>query len=288
MPAPQKLARLLFAALAALPAPALAAPAPQEATKQACADASEEGQELRDTGKLRAAREKFLACAADVCPKFIRTDCEAWLADVDQRLPSIVIEARGPGERDRGDVRVLADGEMISEKLDGKAISLDPGEHLLRFEPQGSAPVEERVILREGEKRRAIAVRFAEPEKPKPPAPAPMAPSRSVPIASIALGGGALAGRQALAVLAASAKSDYDELSASCAPRCSPVLVEPVRQKLIAANVSIGLSAAALLAGAVIFITAPRGEPSAKITSFGVAPLPGGAAVLLTGPLPFD
>ncbi|HVK63926.1 MAG TPA: hypothetical protein VM694_05615 [Polyangium sp.] len=287
---------LLFAfalagVLGASPRAAAAAPPGEAAAqKQACADASEQGQELRDQGKLLAARERFLACAAEACPAFVRKDCADWLADLDERTPSIVLDARGPAGQDLTDVRVLEGERVLASSLDGKAISLDPGEHRLRYEWPGAPAVEERIVLREGEQRRRLSVRFVAATPPAPKTPTPAAPlPRPLPLAPLVLGGVALAGGAAFAGLAVSAQSDYDHLDATCAPRCTADLVDPVRTKLILANVSLGVSVVSLGVATLLWFTRPKGPPGkTPTTAFGIAPLPGGAAAFLGGPLPFE
>ncbi len=272
----------LTALLVAFARPSSAAPGQNGlADKQACADASEQGQELRDQGKLLSARARFLACTIEVCPAIIRKDCAAWLADVDERIPSIVLDVQGPDGQDLTRVRVLEAGAVLAETLDGRAISLDPGEHRLRYEWSGAPAVLQRFVLREGEKRRRLSVRFM---KAAPPASAATSP---LPIAPLVLGGVALAGGAAFAGLAASARSDYDHLDATCAPRCTPEAVDPVRTKLVLANVFFGLSVASLGAAAILWFTRPT-APRAKTTAFAITPLPGGAAAFFGGALPFE
>src|SRR5215470_4150062 len=82
-----------------------------QASKKACIEASEQGQQLRDEGKLIKAREKFLTCVRDTCPGMIRKDCTEWLAGVDANLPSVVVSARDESGHDVTTVRVLLDGE---------------------------------------------------------------------------------------------------------------------------------------------------------------------------------
>src|SRR5512142_618073 len=71
-----------------------------------CIDASVKGQELRDAGKLLDARAKFLLCSREPCPGLLQRDCAAWLANLDARLPSVVISAQDPDGHDTALVKV--------------------------------------------------------------------------------------------------------------------------------------------------------------------------------------
>jgi hypothetical protein len=62
--------------------------------REQCASAADKGQQLRDEGKYRGAREQFLSCAREVCPGPIRKDCSDWLNQVESVAPSIVIAAK--------------------------------------------------------------------------------------------------------------------------------------------------------------------------------------------------
>jgi hypothetical protein len=148
--------------------------------KQQCLAASDQGQQMRDDGKYRRAREAFAACARDACPALVRRDCVKWLADLDQSSPSIVVGAKDDKGGDLVDVTVLVDGAPLVTKLDGKPVLVDPGAHVLRFETRGYPRVEQHVMVHAGEKSRLLVVQFG---TPAPPAPAarPAAPSPAAP-----------------------------------------------------------------------------------------------------------
>jgi len=143
-------------------------PANAHADAESCVAASDEGQKLRDEGHLRAAHAKFVTCAAEECPSPVRAKCVQWLDDVDKRTPTIVIAATSKG-KDATDVIVSIDGGVAMQHLDGNAITLDPGAHKIRFEHAGDPAQEETIMLREGEKDRAIRVSFGSIEPPLPP-----------------------------------------------------------------------------------------------------------------------
>jgi hypothetical protein len=263
---------------------AIVAAAPAEARadqKDQCIDASVSGQELRDQGKLVAARVALLACGARACPALLRKECAGWLADVEARTPSIVIAATDEASRDTADVKVTLDGAPFLPRLDGQAIAVDPGTHLFRFEHAGSAGIEQSVILREGERRRAITVRFPPHGAGAPAAlPAPIvAASPARPVAVAALGGLAVASGITFAVLGLGAKNDAATLRTTCAPACSVDAVDAVRRKEIGANVALGVGVLATAAAAVLVFTWP--SAAAPKPSVAVRPVLGGAIAAL-------
>lgn len=268
----------LAAALAALASVAAPAVARADAT-DSCIQASDEGQVLRDQGKLIAARARFVTCSRESCPKLVRTDCAGWLADVDSRVPSVVLSAQDPEGHDTAEVSVTLDGAPLAARLEPRAIPVDPGQHRFRFERAGSPAVEETVILREGERRRAVAARFRPAGEPVRPVAPSLRPTRGVAAAAIALGGVAGVGGGLFAYFAATAKSDADHLRATCAPRCKPGAVDAVRTKEIVANAALGVGLAALAAGIGVLLFGPRDAPAAA----SIAVVPRGGVLIVGG-----
>ena len=113
--------------------------------KQLCVSAYEETQSLRKEGQLRKARERVLTCVQESCPAVVRKDCAQWLPEIEASIPTIVFEVRGPSGGETSDVRVFFDGQLLAERLDGKAIAVEPGEHTFRYEligASGAKPIE--------------------------------------------------------------------------------------------------------------------------------------------------
>jgi hypothetical protein len=146
---------------------------------QACLNASEKGQRARTAGKMREAHEHFLICGGEGCPTIVRKDCSQWNSELAATIPTVVFGARDKAGRDLFDVTVSMDGEVLVKKLDGKAVSVDPGPHTFRFEHQGFTPVTEKVLVKEGERARVFNVTFE--TTGTSPTPAPTASSDTPP-----------------------------------------------------------------------------------------------------------
>src|SRR5688500_13983692 len=137
--------------------------------REQCATAAERAQSLRDEGKYRRAREQMLICARDVCPGPIKSDCGKWLDQIERDAPTVVFGAKDGG-KDIVDVKVWMDGVVLTERLDGKPLVVDAGEHTFKFE-HGGVVKEEKVLVQAGQKGRAITVAFGQPATPPPPPP---------------------------------------------------------------------------------------------------------------------
>jgi hypothetical protein len=278
----------IFLALTASSAFLLAGGASRAADKvdkKECVAAYEEGQRLRKESKLSDARTRLLVCAQETCPVVVRRDCTQWVADIEQSTPTLVLEALGGGDHDLFDVRVSVDGKSLVTRLDGKAISVDPGVHIIRFERPGSPAIEERVLAREGEKNRRIVARFGNigegPTGTTPAAAPPAAPQRlSTPSSVYILGGVGLLGIGTFGYFGAlglSAKSELDKRG--CKPSCPAPDVESMKRRFIVADVGLGVGIVAAGIATIIFVTRESSGPSARDTSwkFDLAPTVGGA-----------
>jgi hypothetical protein len=272
--------RGLVASSAVLFALALAADAQADdrQEKKVCAQASEEAQQLRTDGHPREARERLLVCVRDVCPQVVRKDCTLWLAEVEAALPSVVINARDGQGHDLVNVRVTLDGKPFTDKVDGKSIAVNPGIHVFRYEADDAPPIEEKVVVREGEKNRELVVTFKTPgpavapvpEPPTPPgvvAPSPAPAAHSGPPAlTYVLAGVAVVAAGGYAYLGIQGKNDVDNLRSTCAPACSQSQKDSASQQLLGANISFGVGVASLAAAAIVWIASP-GKAAPSTTS---------------------
>lgn len=245
---------VVAAALFTAPA-ALAQPAEGDGT-EACVAAHVNAQRLRRDGRMRAAKEALVACSRASCPQVLVEECGPWLREVEQALPSIVFEAVGPDGLDVADARVLIDGEILLERLDGKAVEVDPGEHMLRYERDGWPSIEQMVLIREGDKGRRVAVRF---EKAAPPAPTPVKTTRPTPLLVYGLGGLGVVGVGVFATLGAvglSDRNDLDELG--CKPSCPTEDVDDVRRTFLIGDIALAAGVVAIGAAVVVYLTRPE------------------------------
>jgi hypothetical protein len=208
----------------------------------ACADAAERGQELRDAHKLVEARAQLVACAQRDCPGVVRESCTEWLADLDRRTPSVVVGVKDEEGRDIPGATVSLDGAPLPATVTSSAVAVNPGAHVMRYAAAGYEPVEESVVLREGEPLRVLAGTLRRsrigPLPPGPPGPAP-GPARTVPILPLVLAGTSLLALSVFAYTGLSGASDYRRLEKECSPRCSSTDIDGVRSHFLVADVAL-------------------------------------------------
>lgn len=257
--------RRLAALIVTLAVPAWAEEAPPEdlATKRACIGAHANVQRSRAAQRLADARKQAQACSAPECPDVIRGECSTWTRELAAEQPTIVLAARDEAGHVVTEVTVRLGDEILTRRIDGQAIELDPGLHTLRFDGR-----ERQVLVRAGEKSQLVELVLPAPPMSEPPprsAPAPSAkPSRGIPTASWILGGVAAAGFISAGYFGLSGLSQQRHLESSCAPRCPNGEVDDMQRSYAIADVSLGLGLVAA-AGAIWVAVAggdgPREEP---------------------------
>jgi hypothetical protein len=237
---------------------ALAAAAPAYAdddatsSKAACVAQLDKAQALQSIKKLKDARASFLACSSDACPDLVREDCARSLVGVDATMPSAVFSAVAE-TGDITDVRVLLDGDLATDHLDGVAFTVDPGEHVARFIRAGRQPIEVRFVAREGEKNRLVSATFGVPRS-LAPTPAKIEGQRRSLVLPLVLAGTGVAALGAGLGLRLKADADADDMRRTCAPACDPSARDALSEKLALSNASLAIGLGALAASGVVWL----------------------------------
>jgi hypothetical protein len=245
----------------------------------ACTSAAVAAQKLQRAGKLQDARTNFLACVRPECPGEVKAVCDGLLSTLDTSMPTVIFSARTEDGQDLVDVRVFVDGVTFLTALDGKAVAVDPGPHVVRFEREGSPPVDRRVVIREAEKDRPLTLTFG--HRVMPPSPPATPPSggetRPTPALVYVLGGIGLVSLSGFIYLDAHGQSEYD----ACKPQgCPQATVNALGVDRALAFGALGVGVVSLAAGAGIWLARPTRSIGAM--SFTVAPSPGGGSLLVT------
>jgi len=272
-------------------------------TKDQCIEANTQAQSLRREGKLAAARAQLVRCGDPSCPAMLRDDCTQRTDELERAQPTILFDAKDGAGHDLIEVKVTVDGQPLADRLEGRALRVDPGAHSFVLTAAGQPPVTETFVLKEGEKDRRERIVIGAPVAvpAAPPAATPFAetstPSASAPsglgttkILGLAIGGAGVAGLavgSVFGLLTASAASQQktDCASATICPRYPQAASDHSTAQTDGAISTVAfIAGGALLAGgAVLFLAGGRSsEPSTGLVVVpGVAP--GGGALLIRG-----
>ena len=241
-----------------------AARADVEAKKLACATAYEQAQRLRNADRLLAARAQLSVCSDPECPSVLRGDCATWLGEVDRAIPKVILMAEDASGSELTDVRVELDGRLLSTRLDGKPLAVDPGTRRFRFVRADGAEVEELVELTPGEPARRVRARF-----PKRREVEPEGTSSGVPTATWLLAGvgvAALAGFGYFALDGRAKKNDLD----GCRPSCNPDDVDAARRSFVIGDVLLAVGVSALAGASIVYVTRPEEPLAPSALSLGM------------------
>lgn len=269
-------ASLLFGAAPAFAQTADAAAADAGAVD--CAAAYESAQTERQAGHFRAASNQAMLCSQSTCNQAIVRECIALYESIQAEMPSMVFSARRADGGELTNVRVEMDGQPLLDRLDGKALALDPGAHTFKFITDGFEPKEVTQTARVGDRNRLVEVVFG--ELPPPPAassgtsqlPPAAKPERRIPVASYVLAGVGAVALGTFGYLRISGVQDYNELNQNCSPECDPADVDPIRTKFSYSYVALGVGAAALTAATIVYFAIPSYAESRAEVGFGASP----------------
>jgi hypothetical protein len=164
----------------------------------------------------------------------IRRDCINHVDEVTQQIPTVIFSAKDSSGADLSDVKVTADGETFTTKLDGVALAVDPGKHTFTFTTDGQPPITKTFVLQEGQHDRRELIAFGssaakptapsllppQPGRQPPPAPPPADehPGRTQKTLALVAGGVGIVGLglgATFGILAATKKSDAEKVCPS-------------------------------------------------------------------------
>jgi hypothetical protein len=237
----------------------------------ACLDASEQGQDLRDKGKLTKAAALFETCAAASCPAPVRASCAKWQAEIAESMPSIIVAARDDADADVVGATLSIDGGP-GANVSGRAITLDPGPHTLVVTAPRYEKAEQKLVVTTAEKNRIVRIRLAtlEAAPPAPAAPPPAKSSSGVPVLALGLGGLAVASGVVSLAVGLGARGDLSDLhNAPCAATrtCPADETSDIKKRLLIADVALGVAVVAAAAAVYFWLTTPSHTKTASVTS---------------------
>jgi len=242
-----------------------------------CARAYESAQVQRGAGAISSARPELERCRRDECPAFIRSDCSRWSRELEAEQPTVIFSAKRDG-RELIQVRVSVGDRVLLERLDARAVELDPGEYDFRFETSDGSFVVRHVRIQAFNKDRLVQVEFA-PSAPAHHAAAPKAASAELaatnealpkptaaavgkgpgvlPWALLAVGAASIGAGAGLAVWG---HSNEVHLRDTCSPHCTDAEVQPVHTKYLLSDISFAVGLVTLPVAAYLFLRQPGSE----------------------------
>jgi hypothetical protein len=201
----------------------------KEAALEQCLTAFGQGQVFERRAKLKQARERLAACIDAECPAAVRGECGQLFQDVSKRIPTIVFDCKNAtvSLTPRGALKL--DGQAVT--YDGKALEVDPGEHV--FDLVGAKPESFRATVLEGQRSQSIHFQCNEPPPPR---------AIALPLALLGVSALGFAGFGYFGVTGLSERSDLQ----ACRGHCPDADVDSAYYRFLAADISLGVGILAL------------------------------------------
>ena len=139
------------AILAVWQLPAYAAPA-------ACVAAWRNADKLVKVGQLRAAKVSMLKCAHYTCGGVLSKECGRRVAEIENDTPTIVPVVKDEDGDALADVSLAMDGELVANRIDGRAVMVDPGTHEFTFQRGNRVLASYQTTILQGQRNRTVEV----------------------------------------------------------------------------------------------------------------------------------
>jgi hypothetical protein len=244
------------------------AAASPEDDRNACGAAFSKAPDLIKAGRLLEARDALVQCAADPCPANMRPLCAGDLRNLEPQVPTVVFVAKTSRGEDVITVRVTDGARSVVDRLDGRAIPLDPGPHRFRFETADGVVVEVPALLHEGEKLRAVTAVLPPNNREEGRDSGQGTSTRPIPWTVYALSGVAAVATASFAYFGVRGLNERAAL-ASCEGSCPHDEVQAVRDSYLVANVSLGVAIVAAGVAVTLFVV----RPSVTVATTGTGAL---------------
>lgn len=210
-----------------------------------------------------AARSAALVCASPGCPKALSKDCTQWAQELQNAIPTILLEMRGADGSTPLQARMYVDGATTPLPLAGTALPFDPGEHVVRIKAPGVPDVVQRFVAFEGDRGRRIVVNVADHTQPKPPrsdqeSVVPLSAKVSGAVAVAAFVGAGVFAWRGLEI-----KHELDETG--CRPACESARVDQMAREFLVADIALGVGAVASLAAGYLWWSGRQTGPTASL-----------------------
>jgi hypothetical protein len=307
--------RIMMCGVAALLVTSSVSAAPKQKAQNACAAAYKTAQQREEAGRLIEARALLVSCAKTSCGMTLMEQCAAMHTQLESDLPTFLPVVTDDGGASRLDVEVRVDGEVVTSKLDGRPLAIDPGAHDITFTTDGGSSHDQKfalvttvkVKIDARDRGRAIAITLPSSSRESAPAvtkavepvtsekpvvagvvgvAAPAEPPKQGRSAfPYVLGGAGILAIGAGALMTVWGRSDNARL-AECSPNCSQRSIDHIQTMYVAADISLGAGVVALGVATVLLVTRSKEAKPAARAAYGidVKPTPsGGAFTTLSG-----
>jgi hypothetical protein len=239
-----------------------------------CLAANEASLKSANEHRLRQERSELLICAAASCPSDIRQECIRRIDELNAAIPTIIFGVKDASGNDVSAVKVSMDGQLLAERLDGSALSVDPGAHTFVFEKAGQSTVTKQFVIREAQKNRHEAITLGSQAVSATTASTAFGAQKTLAIVAggvgiVGLGVGSAFGLVAMAKKNEAQRTCPDD---ECADQRGVHLWDDAARAGDASTVAFIVGGAMLVGGATLWLTARPSSNRAPTAQVGIGP----------------
>ena len=130
--------------------------AEQHDANKICVDSFNTAKERRESGHLIEAREFLSKCARPSCSDFLRQECTTLYTQLEVDVPTVVPVVNDDTGAPHALAEVRMDGELLTSKIDGHALQVDPGKHEFSFATEAGVFATLKAMIVQGQRNRPI------------------------------------------------------------------------------------------------------------------------------------
>jgi hypothetical protein len=152
------IARAIVVATVLVARPAAAGGPDRSIAPTDCMTAYEDANDRLRSSALLEAKPFLLICAKSECGIFLQRECLAAYTRLDtEDIPTVVPVVTDDAGVLQSEVQVTVDGQVLTTRIEGRPLPVDPGIHEFSFSSAGVVFATERVLIVQGKHNRAIA-----------------------------------------------------------------------------------------------------------------------------------
>jgi hypothetical protein len=264
----------------------------------ACVAAYKTGMPLKEAGHLIEARRALMGCVVKTCGALLKRECKKELSAATRGIASVMPTVTDEAGAVVTQVEVTMDGAVLTSRLTGKPLFVDPGDHQFSFKTVTGTAASQSVSVAVGERNRPISVSLAAEKKPEATVAVAADPLADVPTSSTqarraagaveatdeprvsrravapskgsssrtgayVLGGIGALGVGGYALMTYWGRKQNTELN-QCTPNCPRTNIDHIKKLYLYSDISLGVGLAALVASTWLFVTSD--SPSSSST----------------------
>jgi hypothetical protein len=233
--------------------------------KRECAESAERAQRDFMKGAVAEARVELRVCAVDVCPRAVRVDCKNWLAELDKQVPESGGAPPGTGPQGRNpdsSVAVPSASGLPAGDADAKANEPTTGAAERSSGESPGAP-------RPSEGAVATQLQLSESTKawssPVGREPSPRSSSSTLRTFAWGFTGLSALALGSFAYFGITGTTNLNTLKGTCGERCAQSDVNAAWNRLVIADVSLGVAGASGAVAAALFFVSRGSSASTRV-----------------------